>query len=381
MKKVFLFIFYILIFIAIPDNLVFAHNNDLVKGLYEEQLKESKADEIRDLLPSETLKDLDDIGVNSFDFKDLINIKFTDILRKVFDVSKTKVPYILKPISFIFAIILLNAIFTTFESSFNKNSLNGVIGLVSNLCLSMTLISPICEIIKNADLVISNVSKLLAGYIPIMGGIILASGKNITAFSYSSFMILVGNLFSNISTNLLVPFLNCYLAFGLSTSLSSKLNLTNLNNWFLKTIKWILGLITSIFVGSLTIKSIVANSTDFINNKTMKFLFSGCIPIVGSAIGDAFSTVYGCINLLKSGVGAFFILALIFIFLPIILECSMFIISINFCSSFGEIFGLDRVSKILNNAINVLKVLLAIIIFLLVVLVVTTAIVLVPGGN
>lgn len=378
MKKTF-FLIVLIAFFTAPQNLIARATVDVNK-ICDEQLKASKAASIVDSLPNETAKYLKDIGAKTVKWEDLINIKCEDVLQKIFNIAKKKTPAIFKSVSFTLATILLNALFSSLENSFNNNSLNVVMGTVSNLCISMSLVKPICKIIENASFVMSSVSKLLACYLPIMGSIMVASGQNISAFSYSSIMLLLGNLASQAANNLLVPFLNCFLVLSLSTSLSTKLNLKSLNSWFFKTIKWILSFLVSVFVGVLTIKNVICSASDSFNSKTIKFLLSGCIPIIGSSLSDAFSTVHGCVKLLKSGVGAFFILAVAFIFLPIILECAIWIMSINLCAAAGEVFGVDRVGKILKSVTDVLKILLAVVVCLLFILIISTVIVL-SGGS
>lgn len=379
MKKIIFLTIFTIFFFFVQSLNSFALDNK--NKIYDEQLQISKANTLIESLPKDVTEDLNSIGIKSVDWNDILSIKGKDLIKKIFDTIALKSPKVLGTLSFIIAIILLTALISGFENSFNKKSLGGVISIISNLCISMTIVTPVCKLIENASFVISSVSKLLVCYVPIMCGIMVASGQNISAFSYSSIMIILGNIYTQISKYLLIPFLNCFLALSLSTSLSTKLNLSSLNACFLKFTKWVLSFIVSIFFGTLSIKSIVGNTADSFNNKTMKFLLSGCVPIVGSTLGDAFSTVKGCVNLLKSGVGAFFILAIFFIFLPIILECSIWIISINLCNSFGEIFGLGKVIKILKNVLDVLKILLAVIISLLIILVVSTVIILYCGGN
>ena len=49
---------------------------------------------------------------------------------------------------------------------------------------------------------------------------------------------------------------------------------------------------------------------DVTTNKSVKFVVSSFVPIVGTALGEAFGTVHSCAKVLRSGVGAFGILAI-----------------------------------------------------------------------
>ena len=50
---------------------------------------------------------------------------------------------------------------------------------------------------------------------------------------------------------------------------------------------------------------------DVTTNRTLRFVVSSFVPVVGSALGEALSTVQGCIKVLKGGVGAFGVLAVV----------------------------------------------------------------------
>lgn len=105
------------------------------------------------------------------------------------------------------------------------------------------------------------------------------------------------------------------------------------------------------------------------------------VPVVGGALEDAFGTVQSCVKLLKSGVGAFGLLAGAFIFLPVILECVLWILTLSACSAIGEIFALKEITTLLKATTKVLETMLAIILCSMTVLMISTVLILVIGGG
>ena len=59
----------------------------------------------------------------------------------------------------------------------------------------------------------------------------------------------------------------------------------------------------TIFTGLLSIQSVVGSSADTLTSKTAKYVISNCVPVVGGAVSDAYSTVKGSLSLLKNGIG------------------------------------------------------------------------------
>ena len=136
----------------------------------------------------------------------------------------------------------------------------------------------------------------------------------------------------------------------------------------------------SVFVSVLTVQNIVTTAVDSTSSKSIKFAINSCVPIVGGALSDAFNTVQSCLKLLKSGVGAFSIIAAGFIFIPIIIECLIYMISINVCVSFGEIFELKQISSLLKSINKVISSVLVMLLCVVTILIISTVLILIIGG-
>lgn len=377
MKKVIFFIFILLFFI----NPISAFATDTFKEIYDEQVKISGARDLKDNIPEEAKSALEDIGIDKVDWNDLIKLTPKSIFSKVLSITKDKSSNVFTAISSMLGIILLSALFSSMKMSIAKNSLQNVWSIISTLCICIITISPMSKTITHASNVILGASNFLLCYIPIMAGIMVASGQSLLGMSYSTLMLTVGEIMSQVSSRLLVPLINTFLAISIVSSISPKINFSGICNIFSKAIKWILGFSMTIFTGLLTIQSIVGTSVDNIGNKAVKFMLSGCVPVVGGALSDAFLTVQSSVKLLKSGLGAFFILALGFIFLPIVIECLLWLFSLNFCASIGEMFDLCAIPKLLKRTSEVVSTILVILLCSCIILIISTVAVLTIGGH
>lgn len=380
MKKVFFIVLVILNIISTKT--VTAENNTFDEKIYKEQYDNSGAEKLFDELPNEVKNSLGNIDINGANFNEIMNINPESIFENILDTAKKKLPGPLKSISMILAVILLNAIFTSFKISLGEKSLSAVLDIVSTLCICMIIVTPIVNFIGRAASIIKGATTFLFGYIPIMVGIMVASGQAFSAVAFNSLMVALGDIVTQLSSSFLLPLLNIFLSTSIVCAISSRPNFAGLCDLFSKIIKWILGFTMTIFSGILTTKSLVGATVDSANSKTMKFVLSSFVPIVGSALGDAFLTVQGCVKILKSGVGAFFIIAIGFIFLPVIIECIIWNFAVNVCTIVSDIFELSNVSTLLKNVGKVVSTLMAMIICLVTILIISTVVVLnIGGGN
>ncbi len=378
MKKI-LYFFIIILFTSFFT--VSAQHSKIYQDIYEEQFKLSGADKLEENLPEESSKILDSLGITGSNWKEISNLTPEKLFNEIIDTGKSKLSTPFSALLPVLAIILLNAIINTLKTSFGSQHMTEIITVVSALCVCLCIVNPIVKSISSMAIIIKCAAGFMLCYIPIMTGIMIATGQSISATSYHVVMMGAGQIISQISSNFLIPIMNTVLGISVISSLSPRLNLNSICDSFNKLIKWILGFMISTFVGFLTVQNIVTSSADNISCKTMKFALTNFVPIVGNALSDAFSTVNGCINLLKSGMGAFGILAGGAIFMPLIMECSAWIMFLNMCAVTSDIFEIKRVSGLLRSTSKVMGTMLAIILCCMMILIVSTVLILIVGGN
>ena len=381
-KKIFFVILFLFILNIPISKVVLAADNVMYdEKIYKEQYNNSGADKLFNELPDEVKKSFDSIGVNKPDFNQIMDINPESILKNILDTTKKKLPGAFKSVSMILAVILLNAIFSAFKISLGEKSIAAVLALISTVCICMTIIYPIVCLVERSASIIKISSRFLFSYMPIMIGIMLVSGQVFSSMAFNSIMLALGNVITHLSTNFLMPILNIFFAMSIVCSISTRFKLSGVCELFAKIIKWFLGFIMAVFSGLLTTKSLIGAAVDSANSKAMKFVLSSFVPIVGSALGDAFLTVQGCIKILKSGVGAFFIIATGFIFLPIIIECIIWLLATNICMAASDVFELANVSILLKNIGKVISIIIAVILCIMTVLIISTVVILSIGGG
>ncbi|MDP4120045.1 MAG: stage III sporulation protein AE [Bacillota bacterium] len=354
-----------------------SENSNEINKIYNQQLKNSGADGLGNYLSPEAKKAL---GVTTPDYNALSNITFGDIIKIIFSMTADAGKAPISSVSAVLAIILICALAESFKTSLSDSPLSGVMGMVSTVCVATALIIPIVGTISRATEIITGVSNFMLAYIPIMAALMISSGQIVSGGSYYTLMMGAGQAVAQISSKFLVPLLNIFLGLSVTCAISPRINLNAICDLFYKVIKWVLGIIMVIFSALLTVQNILGTAADTAAAKAAKFAISSAVPVVGSALGDALTTVQSCTKLLKSGVGVFAIFGTAFMFLPILLECIIWLLSINICVAAGELFELKETVALLKASGKVINTIIAILICCMVIFIVTTAIVLIIGG-
>ena len=144
-----------------------------------------------------------------------------------------------------------------------------------------------------------------------------------------------------------------------------------------KVVIWLLGLIMTIFIGVLSLQRSISVSTDSIALKAVRFAVSSSVPFVGGAVSDALATVKTSVQLIKSGIGSFGIIAGASILLPVLINTLIYKLFLFIGKTIGDIFGNESVTNMIKSGENVMSIILAIISCFFVFVTVSTALVLI----
>ena len=378
MKKILKILIYFLIALFL-NTIVYANESTDFGNIYKEQYKISKAEALPDKLPKESAKILEDIGIKSPEWKNFENLSIEKIFKKISDVTKEKFYSPFASFVSVIFVILLYAIISNLKNSFGSKEISKIMGIVSTICLSSLIIYPVTKCINNSSVAIQNAAEFTIYSVPIISVIMGASGHALSATSYQTLVMIAGQAISYVSKFFLVPFINALFGISIISSISSNLNLDSLCKTICKFLKTLLKFISYIFTSILALQNLVTHSADNLGINALKFAIDSCVPIVGGTLSDSFSTVHACIKLLKSGVGAFGILACAAIFLPVVAECFAWIIFLNISTSVVNVFGLKKINSIFESTKNIISINLAVILCSLSVLTVSCFILILIG--
>ena len=143
---------------------------------------------------------------------------------------------------------------------------------------------------------------------------------------------------------------------------------------FKKLITWTLGLTMTLFVGLLSLQSVIASSGDNVAVKTTKFMISSFIPAVGGSLSELFMATQGCVQLLKGTVGAAGVVIAVFTFLPVLLRVTLWQLTAAAGSIIGQLMGVPEISRLLKSVGSALSVMLAILLYYAMLFIVSTSI-------
>jgi len=132
-------------------------------------------------------------------------------------------------------------------------------------------------------------------------------------------------------------------------------------------------------VGILSIQTVVSASSDTLALKTAKFIVGSSVPLAGTALSEALTTVTASLGLLKSSVGVYGVVACVAIFLPFLAELLIWRVILVICSSVSDLFSLPKISGLLRSVDTVMSVIIGIIMLTCAMFVISLTVVMTVG--
>lgn len=348
---------------------------------YDDLKENSGVNNLYNILPDDAKNSLSSLGINGVDFSELSKVSFSDFISEIGKTLKVQSITPLKTISTIIGIMLLYSLLYNLKSSSKTSPMENVLSVCITLCITCAIVMPITSVISSSVNTINTASDFMLAYIPVMLFVMVSGGYSVSGASYYSLMIFAGQAVGQVSSNVLTPFLNLYLGLSVSSAVSPSVNLNGFLQTVSKIVKWLLGFLMTVFTALLTFRQLITTAMDSVSTRAIRFTLTSLVPVVGSALSDAYKTVQSSVGLLKSGVGIFVIFSVAIVFLPSLIQCLLWILSLNLCKSVGEIFNLNEPVKLLSSLSIVITTLFAILLCIMSVFIILTALVLLLGGG
>lgn len=332
-------------------------------------------------LPDDTRQLLNRLDIYGPDYSSILNMDFSkvagEIMTLIFGEGKT--PF--GVFASVCGIMILFAVLDGFREGLKSSPMGEVMGTVSVLAVTSLLVLPVTKLIEGCAGALLVSSSFLMAYLPVFAGIVISSGNSVSGAAYYSIMIGAGNIISLLASRVVTPFMSIFLGIGVMGGISPQLKLGGISSAISKAVKWILGFSMSIFSALLTFNTLLTASADSVATRAVRFTVSSFVPVVGSALSEAYRTVKSGMGLLKSGIGVFVIISIAVIFLPVLVQCIMWMLSLSICKVIGEILGQNTVVTVLSGVSSVLGIMIALILSVSTVFVISTTIILVAGGS
>lgn len=365
MKK----IFFIILFVFLLSITVSAEDHDTV---YKEQFDLSGADELDEALPEDVRDFFNDYGIDPSDSNWVTKITQKNVFKHIFGFYKNgaKIPF--RSGASILSIILIIAAVTALGNMENTVLPTNYVAVIAVIAVAAV---PLWESLSAATNTVKGCGTFMLSFIPVFASIVAVSGGTVTSVSMSTLLLGASQVVVSVASFAVLPLMGAYLGMSLCASVSPLQNINTFSECIKKGALWILSLVSTLFTGILGIQTAVNSAADSLTLRTARFIIGSSVPVAGSALSEAVSTVTASVSLLRSSVGIYGIFALITIVLPIVIEIVLWRTVCIICTTAADLLSVQKVSGILKAVDSVLSLLLGIILLVVAMFIISLTVV------
>lgn len=340
----------------------------------EKETVEVLAEEIYDELNSDAAQLLADMGLSDFSMDSVLSLSARNVIDALLDIFRGAYRAPFRNTVLFCGIAVLGAVAYSFFPQDSK--IQTAFDMCSALIVTCILAKSVTEVLQTAFSAVKLCSDFMLTYIPAFSGIVAMSGKPLTSAAYSSVMVGVSNLYTQVGVHYFQPLLLVYLCFGIFSALQEKYTLQPITQCLKKGIYLILGFAATVFSGLLTVKGALATSGDSVTVKGVKMLVGSTVPIVGNALSEGVTSVLASAGLIKSTVGVFGISAIICTVLPSVIQLLLWYFALTFSGAVADALGQNRIKNVLHGIGGALSVTNVFLIFTAYIFIISTGIIL-----
>ena len=363
--------------LILPINAVGASTDEYVS----QQLDAVGADELFDSLSEETRELFEQLGIDGVSYEQIIDVSPSTLLELLVSLFKTNLKVPLGMLALIGGIMLASAIIQSFTDSLQEKKSSDIFNLVSGFVIGISIIIPIGQCISEVSSAIQLSATFMTAFIPVFVAVIIASGKPLTALSFNGLVFSLSELIMHISRSFILPIVSGFLGLSLAGAFSVGMKIGNIIAFSKRCVTVVMGFMSTVFVGLICMKGFVSTAADTVGTKASKFLLGNFLPVVGGAMGEAMSTIRSCLGLVKSSIGAFGMVGIMLIYVPVVISLLSWQLVLYVSQILGDMLGVGNVVTVIKAISSTLSLLLAVLIFSTFLLIISISAILMARGG
>ncbi len=318
-----------------------------ISDYFNEQSDASGASDLPDFLDENSREYLESFGCDGADIDGIMSFSLDSVFEMLTDMLRANISSPLKGCMTACGAVMLVSVCSGFFPDDEKTK--GIMNLVCGCFVVISVFASAAESVKAG----ASAMKLCSGFekalIPVLAGILTASGNPTSALSYQGTAFAAAQAVEAFSENFALPLVYVSGVLGATGAFLPTLRLSAVSEMIRKTSTTVFGSVATLFTGFLALKNVISGSADSLAAKGIRLAANTFIPVVGGALGEAYSALSGSLSLLKSAVGIYGILAVLAVCLPSVINLALWVLAMRAACMISDLLGNTQCSEILKN--------------------------------
>ena len=272
---------------------------------------------------------------------------FEAVLGLVWEEGRAMLP----AFAVILAVAVLCGILNSAKNGFLQGTMSDIIHFVAYVSVGAVILAVLTNVLQTGFSAIAQMQKQMQIVCPILLTLMAASGGAVSAGVFRPAVAFLSSGICELFTAVVLPTSVVVIALTFAGHLSPEVRCEKLGGLFKSVNKWLIGLTLGLFTLFLTVQGIASAQYDGISLRTIKYLVSGSVPIVGGFLSGGVDLVLAGSSLIKSALGSFSVFLLFATILRSVLLFAAFQLFLRLCAAATEPVG-GKISSFLSSVAN-----------------------------
>lgn len=257
-----------------------------------------------------------------------------------------------------FITIFLLLIISVIINSIKADKLGSSYEIVHFACFSVIICivcSTVYALISEAQRSIEITGKIVQGIFPIMLTLMTVTGSSASVAVYNPAVLFITDFAVIIVNKLIFPIILGMLAISIISNLCKTVKLNGFLNFSSSALKWIIGLVSTIFALFLTVRGLNSGVYDGITIRALKYTVNSSIPIVGGILRDGLDLILASGVLVKNALGSLAILIIFGNLVTPIIEIACVTLALRIVNAITEPLNDPRTGNFINSVCSIVN--------------------------
>ena len=260
----------------------------------------------------------------------------------------------------IVGILVLSGLFHALSKALRHDACGRTLAICSSMAIVLLVVGEQNSLFDALRDYFSSLSLLAGSMIPLMVGL-YAIGGNLSGAATGSTMMSVFLAVSElIGGKLLIPTVGVCIALAIVPVVTPSLNLRSLLSCIKRCFTFSLGFMMMLLSAVLAMRSGLAAKADSIGARTVKYVASSVIPVVGGSIADSLRTVGAGVEYLRTTLGVAGMILIALLLLPFLVSVLLLRLALILSASAAEVIGCETEARLLRELVGVYGYILAV---------------------
>lgn len=210
---------------------------------------------------------------------------------------------------------IICAVLQNLTAAFDRGTTGQLTYMVTYLVMVALAIGSFTIAVDAGREVVDRMVTFMQAVLPVLLTLLVAVGGFTAAALYQPVVFVSIALIATVIRNIILPLILFSAVLVLVSNLSSKFKVSNLAGLIKNVAMGLLGLMSTIFLGVLSIQGVAGAVGDSVVLRTAKFATDAFVPVVGGMFSDALEAIVSSSLLIKNAVGIAGVIAILSIML------------------------------------------------------------------